>query len=213
MGRRALGKSDPRLDLTSHLVTAQRLPQLWDQEQLFPTSQPLEVEVGSGKGLFLYRQATASPQKNLLGIEISSKYARFSASRLARAGLTNARVVHADARQVFCEMLPDASLAAIHIYFPDPWWKKRHHKRRLLTAGFASQISRTLISGGFLHFWTDVAETYEAGLTVLNADNYLEGPYAVLSRDAEHDLDYQTHFERRMRLRGKDIYRAEFMRP
>ena len=58
-----------------------------------------------------------------------------------------------------------------------------------------------------------MAETYEAGLAVLNADNYLEGPYAVLSRDAEHDLDYQTHFERRMRLRGKDIYRAEFMRP
>ena len=103
MGRRALGKSDPRLDLTSHLVTAQRLPQLWDQEQLFPTSQPLEVEVGSGKGLFLYRQATASPQKNLLGIEISSKYARFSASRLAQAGLTNVRVAHADARQVFCD--------------------------------------------------------------------------------------------------------------
>ena len=106
MGRRTLGKSDPRLDLTSHLVTAQRLPQPWDQEQIFPTSQPLEVEVGSGKGLFLHQQATSSPQKNFLGIEISSKYARFSASRLARAGLTNARVVHADARQVFCEMLP-----------------------------------------------------------------------------------------------------------
>ena len=213
MGRRSLGKYDPDLDLGSHLVHAEQLPQLWDQQQLFPASQPLEIEVGTGKGLFLCRQAIAIPQKNFLGIEISSKYARFAAFRLAQIGLANARIVHADARQIFSNVLPDTSLEAIHIYFPDPWWKKRHHKRRLLTPDFVCQASRTLAPGGRLHFWTDVVETYEAGLTVLKADSRLVGPHEVLPCEAKDDLDYRTHFERRMRLNGKAVFRTEFTRP
>ena len=212
MGRRALGKVDSQIDLTSHLLSGKSLPQPWDQEQLFTASCPLEVEIGSGKGLFLQRQGTALPQKNFLGIEISLKYARFAASRLARAGVANACVVHADARQVFSEIFPDASLAAIHIYFPDPWWKKRHHKRRLLNENFVGQLSRTLISGGYLHFWTDVQETFDAGIAALKTDAQLQGPQEVIPSQAEHDLDYQTHFERRMRLSGKKIFRSEYIR-
>ncbi len=212
MGRRALGKVDPRLDLTSHLFSEKTLPQPWDPEKVFTESGPLEIEIGSGKGLFLHREATASPQKNLLGIEISLKYARFAASRLARAEIANACVVHADARQIFSEMLPDGSLAAIHIYFPDPWWKKRHHKRRLLNPAFVHQLSRTLVDGGCLHFWTDVQETFEAGLAALRTDDRLQGPHEVTPSQATHDLDYQTHFERRMRLSGKEIFRSEFIR-
>ena len=212
MGRRSLGKCDPQLDLSGHLLSAKCLPQPWDQKEVFPRCQAMEVEVGTGKGLFLRRQASTETEKNFLGIEISSKYARFAASRLAQQALTNARVVHADARHVFSETLPDASLTAIHIYFPDPWWKKRHHKRRLLTPVFVQQLSRTLISGGILHFWTDVSETYEAGLIALATDDRLQGPQGVAPREAEYDLDYQTHFERRMRLSGKPIFRSEFIR-
>lgn len=212
MGRRSLGKSNSELDVSAHLLSFECLPQPWDQAQIFPLRQSLEVEIGTGKGLFLQRQASAMPSTNYLGIEISLKYARFAASKLARAALTNARILHADARRTFSAHFPDASLSGIHIYFPDPWWKKRHHKRRLLTPDFVRELTRTLVPQGIVHFWTDVAETYEAGLAALGTDERLQGPHPVSSKEAEHDLDYQTHFERRMRLRGKPIYRSEFTR-
>ncbi|MBC19208.1 MAG: tRNA (guanosine(46)-N7)-methyltransferase TrmB [Planctomycetaceae bacterium] len=212
MGRRALGKINAQLDLTRHLFQSDGLPQPWDPQKIFSTNCLPEVEIGSGKGLFLQRHGTARPEKNLLGIEISLKYARFAASRLARSKVDNARVVHADARHVFSEIFPDASLAAVHIYFPDPWWKKRHHKRRLLNPDFVAQLSRTIIRGGHLHFWTDVEETFTAGLAALETDARLDGPQEVIATQAVHDLDYQTHFERRMRLSGKKIYRSKFVR-
>ena len=212
MGRRALGKSNSELDISAHLLSPECLPQPWDQAQMFQLCQSLEVEIGTGKGLFLQRQASAMPSTNYLGIEISLKYARFAASKLARAALTNARILHADARRTFSDHFPDGSLSGIHIYFPDPWWKKRHHKRRLLTPDFVRELTRTLVPEGIVHFWTDVAETYEAGLAALGSEQRLQGPHPVSSKEAEHDLDYQTHFERRMRLRGKPIYRSEFTR-
>lgn len=213
MGYRTLRKCDPTRDLAKHLIAGENLPQPWVQTKLFAVSQPLEVEIGTGKGLFLQHEATAKPKANFLGIEISAKYARFAAARLAKSGLENARVVHADARRIFSEQLPAESLAAVHIYFPDPWWKKRHHKRRIMTEAFVSQIVCTLESGGRLHFWTDVEETFDIGLALLTTEGTLWGPNKVVPHEAQHDLDYRTHFERRMRLVGKEVYRAEFVKP
>ena len=212
MGRRALGKVDSQLDLAGYLFRAEDLPQPWDPAQIFSTPQPLAVEIGSGKGLFLQRQSAAEPETNFFGIEISLKYARFAASRLTRAGISNACVVHGDARGIFSDIFPDASLAAVHIYFPDPWWKKRHHKRRLLNPDFVMQLSRTMMEGGRLHFWTDVEETFTEGIAALKTDPRLQGPQDVVAAEATHDLDYQTHFERRMRLGGKKIFRSQFVR-
>ncbi|MEX0613133.1 MAG: methyltransferase domain-containing protein, partial [Pirellulales bacterium] len=132
MGRRALRKVDPALDLSRHLKSWDELPKPWDAAVLFGRVAPLEVEVGSGKGLFLQTAAAAMPERNFLGIEIAPKYARFAAARLARQALTNAVVIHGDAQRLFAELLPEDSLSAVHVYFPDPWWKKRHHKRRVL---------------------------------------------------------------------------------
>ena len=101
-------------------------------------------------------------------------------------------------------------LAAVHVYFPDPWWKKRHHKRRVMNERFLPQIARTLQTGGALHFWTDVRERYDATLELIATEHALVGPLEVAEKPAEHDLDYRTHFERRMRLDGKSIFRAEF---
>ena len=212
MGRRALGKIDSQLDLAGCLLRTEDLPQPWDPGQIFSTSQPLAVEIGSGKGLFLQRQGAAQPEINFIGIEIAQKYARFAASRLTRAAITNARVVHGDAREIFSDFLPDATLAAVHIYFPDPWWKKRHHKRRLLNPNFVMQLSRTMMKGSCLHFWTDVEETFTEGIAALKTDARLCGPEEVVAAEATHDLDYQTHFERRMRLSGKKIFRSQFVR-
>jgi tRNA (guanine-N7-)-methyltransferase len=210
MGRRVLRKIDPGLDLSRHLKTWDELPQPWNAAQIFGRDAPLEVEVGSGKGLFLQSAAAAAPAHNFLGVEIATKYAHFAAARLARQALPNTVVVHGDAQRLFAELLPDDSLAAVHVYFPDPWWKKRHHKRRVLNEQFVQNVARTLASGGALHFWTDVEERFNATLELIAAETRLIGPLEVAVRCAEHDLDYRTHFERRTRLSERPVYRAEF---
>ena len=150
MPRRALRKIDPGMDLSRHLRQFEDLPDPWSSEAIFRREAPLEVEVGSGKGLFLLSAASAAPQRDFLGIELAGKYARFAAARLAKAGLTNACVVEADGLRVFRERLPDDSLAAVHVYFPDPWWKARHKKRRVMTNAFLSDAERSL--AGYARF-------------------------------------------------------------
>src|SRR6476620_9752760 len=117
MPRRALRKLDPELDLSIHLKTMADLPRPWSSEQLFACEQPLEVEVGSGKGLFLQSAATGIPDHNFLGIEIATKYARFAAARLASHRLRNAVMIHGDAQRLFRDFLPKNSIAAVHVYF------------------------------------------------------------------------------------------------
>jgi tRNA (guanine-N7-)-methyltransferase len=210
MPRRALRKIDPALDLSRHLKTWPELPLPWNPAALFERDAPLEVEVGSGKGLFLQSAATVAPGHNFLGIEIAHKYARYAAARLAKHSLNNAVVIEGDAQRLFAELLPDETLIAVHVYFPDPWWKKRHHKRRVMNERFVRDVSRTLAPGGRLHFWSDVCDYFDATLELIAAHKSLAGPLEVAERPAEHDLDYRTHFERRMRLGGEPVYRAEF---
>lgn len=213
MGRRALPKLDPSLDLTRHLCTVDELPNPWDAGRLFADSAaPLEVEVGSGKGLFLQSAATALPERNFLGIEVAKKYAHHTAARLAKRELANAVIAQGDALRVFRELLPNDSLAAVHVYFPDPWWKKRHRKRRVMNPAFLADVVRTLAPGGRFHFWTDVEEYFKTGLALVAEHTPLAGPVEVAERAPDHDLDFRTHFERRMRLAELPVYRSEFLK-
>jgi tRNA (guanine-N7-)-methyltransferase len=211
MGRRALRKLDPTIDLAGTLFTFEQLPNPWQSTALFPREAPLEIEVGSGKGLFLASAGAAQPETNFLGMEVAKKYAEHAAERVLKRGLNeNVRVLSGDALRVFRELLPDNSLAAVHVYFPDPWWKARHRKRRVMNEVFARDIERTLVPGGALHFWSDVEEYFLTTLELLAAQTRLTGPLPVPERVAEHDLDYRTHFERRMRKHGQPVYRAEY---
>ena len=158
MPRRPPKKPDPSLDLAAHLLEPDALPACGDPAALFANAAPVELEVGSGKGLFLSTAAAARPAVNFLGVEIAGGYARLCAGRLAAAGLTNARIVHGDATALVRDRLPDACLAAVHVYFPDPWWKARHRKRRVLSEPFLRQVARVLARDGRLHVWTDVEE-------------------------------------------------------
>ncbi len=210
MGRRALRKPNPNVDLSRNLRRFEDLPRPWSAATLFGREAALEVEIGSGKGLFLRTAAAAHPEVDYLGIEVAPRYAQFAAAGLARRGIQNAIVVIGDAACLLEELLPEDCLAAVHLYFPDPWWKRRHKKRRVIRESFLAHVERTLRPGGTLHFWTDVEEYFHTGLALAAAGTRLEGPFEVPERPAAGDLDYRTHFERRTRLHGQPVYRAEF---
>jgi tRNA (guanine-N7-)-methyltransferase len=210
MGRRALRKIDPSIDLAGRLKTFDELPRPWNPAAMFGREAPLEIEVGSGKGLFLRTAAADCPEVNFLGIEVVRKYAAFTAATLAKRSITNAIVASADGLRIFHELIPDNSLAAVHVYFPDPWWKKRHRKRRVMRESFARDVERTLMPDGLLHFWTDVEEYFQTTLELLHRSTTLLGPFAVFEQPADHDMAYRTHFERRVRQANEPVYRAEF---
>lgn len=212
MGRRALRKIDPALDLSRHLFKLEDLQTPLRLESMFARVAPLEIEIGSGKGLFMATASDAIPDHNFLGIEITGKYARFAAAKLARDNRDNAVMIHGDAQRFCREFVADASVAAVHVYFPDPWWKKRHRKRRIMNESFLREVVRILKTGGKLHFWTDVQEYFDTSLDLIQQVPELDGPIDVNESQAEHDLDYRTHFERRMRLNDEPVYRAEFRR-
>lgn len=209
MPRPRLHKLNPAIDLSKHLLALEQLPRPWNAESVFGRQAPLEVEAGSGKGLFLRTAAAQHPEINYLGIEISRPYSQFIAANLVHDGQTNARIVAGDATQVFSEVFPENALAAVHVYFPDPWWKRRHRKRRLMRESFVHDIERVLQPGGKLHFWTDVEEYFQVTLKLLAAETRLEGPFEVPEPSAD-SADYRTHFERRTRLEGQPVYRSEF---
>jgi tRNA (guanine-N7-)-methyltransferase len=213
MGRRSLPKIDPNVDLAGYFLEWESLPRPCTSQSLFGRDAPWEIEVGSGKGLFLAGASAARPGVDFLGIELAYKYARFAAYRLAKRGAGNVKVACADGLRVFHECVPDDVVTAVHVYFPDPWWKKRHKKRRVMNEAFLADVYRVLLPGGALHFWTDVQEYYETTLELIAAIARFEGPLSVEERAAEHDLDYRTHFERRTRLHELPVYRAEFRKP
>jgi tRNA (guanine-N7-)-methyltransferase len=187
-------------------------PALLDWPALFGNDHPVEAEVGFGKGLFLLTAAGTCPQTNFVGIEIVRKYQLYAATRMAKRGLRNVRLACGDARLVLRDRVPAASLQAVHVYYPDPWWKKRHMKRRVFTPEFAAQCERVLHPGGRLHIVTDVAD-YFAVMTGLIGEQTLLHPLPPPEeKDAAHDLDYLTNFERKFRKEGRPIYRAAYVK-
>ncbi len=199
-------------DAAPYLRPLDSLPCPLDPRTLFARPSPIELEVGCGKGLFLEHAATSRPDTNWLGIEISTPYARLCAGRLARRHAGNALVIPGDARRLVEETLVDGCLAAVHVYFPDPWWKARHRKRRVLAADFLAHVARALGPAGVLHVWTDVEEYFRETLAIVEAGGFFGEPQTVAERPAEHDLDYRTHFERRTRLAGEPVWRTFFIR-
>jgi tRNA (guanine-N7-)-methyltransferase len=126
----------------------------------------LEIEIGPGRGGFLFERAAAAPEVGLIGLEVRRKWAAIVDARLAKAGLgARARVFAEDAKFALPRLRPHGAFAVAYLHFPDPWWKKRHEKRLVMGESFLEQIARLLAPGGELYVQTDVPERaaqYEA---------------------------------------------------
>jgi tRNA (guanine-N7-)-methyltransferase len=210
MGRRALPKIDPAIDFNRHISEVDDLQSPFCPQSLFSQSADLEIEIGSGKGLFVLNESGKTPERNFLGNEIAHKYCRFAAYRLAKSERSNAHMLRGDGLKLFRELLPDECAVAVHVYFPDPWWKERHRRRRVMQPGFISDLQRVLAAGGVFHFWTDVEEYFEETVGLMKENSDLTGPIHVEEPPAEHDMDFRTHFERRMRKYDHEVFRAQF---
>jgi tRNA (guanine-N7-)-methyltransferase len=175
-----------------------------DWHAFFGRAAPVEVEIGCGKGAFLLEYARVTPERNLLGIENQPRWSRWIAERLARTPLPNMRVLCADAALVIARFVRDDSVRAYHLYFPDPWWKRRHHKRRLVGPDFAAELLRTLEPGGTLHVATDVRARFDAMLAEL-----ARAPFATRIENGPTPIGRPlTNFERKYRTEGRILHYA-----
>ncbi len=178
----------------------------------FDAPAPVELEIGCGKGGFLLERAKQYPHRRFLGIEWANKYYKYAADRMARWGMTNVRLMRTDARNFVVHHLADNSLAALHVYHPDPWPKKRHHKRRLFQEDFVAAVVRVLQPNARLAVQTDHAEYFAwiQGLLVLRAE--------LVQVDFEHP-DFappgqtpRTNFEVKYVRAGRTIYRVAYLK-
>ena len=172
---------------------------------LFGKDGPVEIEIGCGKGNFLVEYAEKHPDLALLGVEWEPGIAFLASGRLAkRPQLSHARVLLGDCFYFFRDWMADDSVSAFHMYFPDPWPKKRHHKNRLMGPDFMEQVRRIAVPGAPFHWGTDHAE-YDAEARALFAETpWLE----MVDADAEPTEGIMTNFEKKYRKMGKPIHRC-----
>lgn len=175
-----------------------------DLQQWFGNTNPVILEIGSGKGRFLIGTATERPDRNLVGIEKSLHYHRVIRDRVLKRHLTNVRLVNHDAFLVLRDMIPDASIAELHIYFPDPWPRKKEQKRRIIRAEVLKEIRRVLVEGGSAIYVTDHREYFEAAAPLIEAEFRSE------RRIPGPDDAPRTNYEAKYRAEGRPIYEVRF---
>ncbi|MBD54943.1 MAG: tRNA (guanosine(46)-N7)-methyltransferase TrmB [Rhodopirellula sp.] len=219
MPRSPIKRPPASLDLSEVLRNVDDLPEKLTSTSMFGNNAPLEIEIGSGKGLFMTTASAANPEHNFLGVEIMAKYAAHSAGRLLRSRTEtpdsnlNAIMVSGNAEPLLKDRIDENSIEAVHVYFPDPWWKKRHRKRRVVNKASIRNISKVLRPGGRFHFWTDVLDYFENTVEMI-AELAPEFGVPIPEEEAaaDHDLDYRTHFERRSRQHQIPVYRVRYER-
>jgi len=169
-------------------------------EDIFGNPHPVCVEIGSGRGEFLLASAHANPSRNFFGIERSRRRVEEIQRKLDSGGPSNARILLGDATCVI-EMIPDACVTTYVIQFPDPWWKRRHHRRRILTERFVTALARTLVPAGTIELMTDVEEYFDMARGLLDAQSSLQDVSGESPRE-----EWLTSFARKARTKNARIY-------
>lgn len=186
-------------------------PEAIDLNQIFGRKDSLKIlEIGFGMGETTARIAQSMPERDFLGVEVHTPGVGGLLKLVGEAALTNVRVIQHDAVEVLKHMLPDASLDGVHIFFPDPWHKTRHHKRRLIQASFVKLLCRKLKAGAYLHVSTDWQEYAEWVLEILQAEPLLQNT----AQNYAPKPDYRplTKFENRGIKLGHGVWDIVFRR-
>jgi len=181
------------------------LPKPISWREIFGNDNPVELEIGMGKGTFLKDQAKARPEVNFFGIEWANWYWKYASDRLRRNACTNARTVRAEAGFFLREFIADASISVLHIYFPDPWPKARHQKRRLVQDAFMPVVERILVPGGRLQVVTDHEEYFQQIEAVVKKSNLKIVEYNQPGSAGEGEF-VGTNFERKYKREGRPFY-------
>lgn len=194
-------------------LSCDELPHPIDFERLFGNRHPVELEIGFGKGTFLTEQARTRPQTNFVGIEYANWFFRYASDRLRRHGCLNARTVRAEAAWFIREFVPDASISVLHVYFPDPWPKKRQQKRRLLQAKWMPEVLRILVDHGRLQVVTDHRDYFEQSIEpAIRGSGLLVVDYNRPGSAGEGEF-VGTNFERKYAREGRPFHAIAAVRP
>ena len=178
---------------------------------MFSNSNPIEIEIGSGRGRFIITSARENPYVNYLGIERAYKFFHFMKQRVEEAKVDNVRLLRAEADYFIWGYIPPGSVQAFHIYFPDPWPKTKHRRRRLVNPDFFDLLRSRLVPGGCIHLATDFARYFEIMLKTGRGCAGLEELYCRTIDPAGVDPESAaTHYERRFFMHGLPIYRAAY---
>ena len=208
-GRFSRGQQRAYADLLPRWGVAYR-PEPLNFREIFGREAPVVVEIGSGMGETTARIAAENPQNDYLAIEVHAPGVGSLLKQVEEGAGTNVRVAQHDAVDVMRDMVPPGSLAGIHVFFPDPWPKKRHHKRRLIQPEFAALLASRLALGGYLHVATDWQEYAEHVLAVLQQTPGLRNTAeAFAPRPATRP---ETKFERRGIRLGHGVWDIVFTR-
>jgi tRNA (guanine-N7-)-methyltransferase len=204
-GKRNLGRiPPPKIFLPGESEDAGAV----DFSAVFGRVAPVEMEIGVGKGSFLIAAAAAGADRNWFGLEIEPEYAEIVRLRAARAGLSNLRVERLDGKAFVERRLSSGCLAGLHVYFPDPWPKKRHHKRRLVDPAWAAAAARALAPGCLLRVASDHEEYFMLMDEVISKEPRLE----KVAPEEAGDWSTGTSYEVKFRKTGRPIYKAVFRR-
>lgn len=174
-----------------------------DWQAIYGRPGPVTLEIGCGGGRTIIGMALAHPERNFLGVEIAGEYFRMIRDRALKRGISNLRVTRTDAAYLIQEYFPAACVEECHIYFPDPWPKKRHHKRRIFSESFCAQLARTLTPSGTLYAATDHHEYYLELLPRLRAALDVQEHPGVWEDAPLGRTNYEVKYIRE----GRPIYR------
>ena len=184
---------------------------LWlplDWESLFGTCGEIEIEVGCGKGGYLLQRAQQHPDRCFVGLEYARAYLLTMAERIRRRGIANIRVARCEAGYFFRECVPNASVSAFHLLYPDPWPKKRHHKRRLIQHDFLGDLRRVLLPGATLNIATDHAGYFEWMLEHFSAwkGTFVMESTVLSTPEEKAGFEGRTNYEIKYLKEGRTVH-------
>ncbi|WP_233144641.1 tRNA (guanosine(46)-N7)-methyltransferase TrmB [Methyloprofundus sedimenti] len=185
---------------------------VYDFAVLFGRSAPVILEIGFGNGESLATTAEQNPDKDYIGIEVHKPGVGNLLAQLERKGITNVRVFYYDAIEVLEKCIPGQSLSGIHLFFPDPWHKRKHHKRRIVRPDFVHLIAQKLISGGYFHAATDWQHYAQHILKVLTAAEQFSNQSSSQDYCPRPDYRPLTKFEQRGLRLGHGVWDLIFTR-